>query len=230
MNPNNINENETAVLDLIRYQGPLSVSQLCEYLGVTATAIRQRLGRLTAAEYLERVVVRQERGRPVHQYQMTNRGLAAMGENLADLAEVLWLEVVSISDSTVRNSVIDGVLKRLTEKYQGQISGVTITDRLRSIAALFQQRKIPFVVETQDNLSSLRIAGCPYPKLKDHSHEICQLEQRLVAQLLDAPVALDHCSCNSSGGQCCTFTADAELKLNAPLTGKKIPETNAVGD
>lgn len=218
-----LTENERAVLDLIRFNGNMSVSQLCESLAVTATAVRQRLGRLTAAELLERVAVHQERGRPVHEYRLTQIGREAMGENLADLAEALWMEVNRISDDSMRQSVIDGVLRRLIDKYRDRVNGRTVTERLRAIAALFRERKIPFVVETDGNQATMRIVGCPYPKLSEHDAEICRLEQRLVTELLDEPVALSHCSCDSAGGQCCTFTADALANLNSPLhsSGRK---------
>ena len=220
----NINDNEQAVLDLLRFQGSLTVNQLCDYIGVTATAIRQRLGRLDAGGLIERVAERSERGRPTFQYRLTSTGFQAVGENMADLAEALWLEVLEISDVAVRKSVLEGVLSRLTEKYRDQVSGRTITERLQSIAAIFRQRKIPFVVETKSDRSELRVVGCPYPRLNEHSNEICQLEQQLVARLLDAPVALNHCQCNSSGGLCCTFTADSREQLNSyPGTPHAIP-------
>jgi predicted ArsR family transcriptional regulator len=209
-------ENEQAVLDLIRYQGPASVAQLCDYLQVTATAVRQRLSTLVAAGLLERVVVRQERGRPVHQYQLTREGMAAMGDNLADLAEALWLEVIHIADPQTRQSVIQGVLGRLTEKYRDQIAGRTLTERLQSIAELFRRRRIPFVVEADDRQATLRIAGCPYPQLSDHSEEICQLEQQLVVRLLNEPLALSHCTCDATGGQCCTFSSEVARQLSEP--------------
>ena len=215
-----ISESDQNVLDLIRHRGSVSIAELCSFLDVTANAIRQRLSRLSAADLIERVESRQERGRPLHLYQLTPRGLKAMGHNLSDLAEALWAEVIAIDDPQIRQSVIDGVLQRLVEKYREQVSGETVTDRLRSIAALFRQRKIPFVVENQENQAALRIVGCPYPKLSDHSDEICQFEQRLVGELLDAPVALNHCRCDSSGGQCCTFSAQAQVELNQLPVGK----------
>lgn len=214
----NINDNEQAVLDLLRFQGSLSVNQLCDQIGVTATAIRQRLGRLDAGGLIERIADRRERGRPTYQYRLSTAGFSAVGENMADLAEALWLEVLEIPDAAVRKSVLEGVLSRLTEKYRGLVSGKTITDRLKSIAAIFKERKIPFVVESKSDRSELRIVGCPYPKLNDHGNEICQLEQQLVARLLDAPVALNHCQCNSSGGLCCTFTAETGQQLDNPGT------------
>jgi predicted ArsR family transcriptional regulator len=224
----NFSENEQSVLDLLRFQGPLSVSQLCGYLKVTATAIRQRLTRLNAAGLIERFADRRERGRPVYQYRLTTTGMLAMGENLADLAEVLWLEVLQIADPVIRQSVIDGVLDRLTAKYRNQVTGKTITERLQSIARLFRERKIPFVVEGGPNRSEMRIVGCPYPRLNDQGKEICELEQQLVTRLLDAPVALKHCQCNSGGGQCCTFTAETQQKINA-WPGQGLPGSTQAG-
>lgn len=210
-----LSESDQKVLDIIRHEGSVSVVRLCELLDVTATAIRQRLSRLLAAALIEKVESRQDRGRPVHLYQLTSAGLQAMGDNLSELAQALWAEVIAIEDDSIRQQVIDGVLVRLVEKYRNQITGDTVTERLRSIAALFRERKIPFVVENQEDVAALRIVGCPYPRLNDHGNAICQLEQKLVAALLDAPVALNRCNCESSGGKCCTFSAQAQLELNA---------------
>jgi predicted ArsR family transcriptional regulator len=214
----NISDSDREVLDRIRHEGSISIARLCDLLEVTATAIRQRLSRLVAAGLVERVQVKQERGRPRHMYQLTSLGLKAMGENLGDLAEAMWAEVIRIPDPNIRNSVIEGVLRRLVNQYREEVTGQTVTERLRSIAALFRRRRIPFVLEDEDNQASLRIVGCPYPELNEHGSEICQLEQRLVAELLDAPVALEHCRCESSGGQCCTFSARSPVTLQTPTT------------
>lgn len=224
----NPNENDAVVLEQLRLRGPMSVHQLCESLGVTATAIRQRLGRLTAGGLIEREADRRDRGRPVFAYRLTAEGRSAVGENLADLAESLWLEVLAIRDAAVRTAVIEGVLQRLTEKYRNQIHGRTLAERLQSIAALFRQRKIPFVVESENSLPVLRIVGCPYPRLNEHGTEICELEQQLFTRLLDAPIALQHCQCGSSGGVCCTFSAGVREEQGAvPVNEAVPPETGA---
>ncbi len=219
----NPNENDAAVLEQLRLHGPMSVAGLCENLGVTATAIRQRLGRLAAGGMIEREADRRDRGRPVFTYRLTAEGRSAVGENLADLAESLWLEVLAIEDASVRGRVIEGVIQRLTDKYRNQIHGRTLAERLGSIATLFRQRKIPFVVESENSLPVLRIIGCPYPRLNDHGTEICELEQQLFARLLDIPIALQHCQCGSSGGVCCTFSA-ANLSANTVVSGREADE------
>ena len=217
-----LSETDQTLLDFIRHRGSASIADLCEYLGVTATAIRQRFTRLAAGGLLERYEDRGGRGRPAHLYRLTDQGLDAMGENLSDLAEALWSEVLEIADPLVRSAVMDGVLRRLTEKYRGEVKGITVTERLCSIAEIFRQRGIPFEVENSESQASLKIVGCPYPRLNSKSDEICRFEQRLVGELLDLPVALNHCHCDASGGKCCTFSAESEAELNR-LTVKPSP-------
>ena len=45
---------DRALLDLIRREGPLTVAELADRLGVTATAVRNRLARLVESGLVER--------------------------------------------------------------------------------------------------------------------------------------------------------------------------------
>ncbi len=72
------------LLDLIRVAGPVGVADLAEQIGVTPTAIRQRLMRLMAQGLVQREAVRNGRGRPKHFYRLTDRGLRLTGSNFSD--------------------------------------------------------------------------------------------------------------------------------------------------
>ncbi|HZW32242.1 MAG TPA: AsnC family protein, partial [Isosphaeraceae bacterium] len=56
------------LLDLIRRRGPLTVPEMAASLGVTGTAIRNRLARLLGTGLVERRAERGGRGRPRHVY------------------------------------------------------------------------------------------------------------------------------------------------------------------
>src|SRR5688572_18509930 len=89
-------------LDLLRKHSALSVSQLIERTGVTATAVRQRLNRLLRDGLVERKAQAVPRGRPSHKYQLTELGRQSAGANFADLAVALWQEVREIKDREIR--------------------------------------------------------------------------------------------------------------------------------
>ncbi|MGI9516450.1 MAG: helix-turn-helix transcriptional regulator [Pirellulaceae bacterium] len=216
----NLSANDRQLLDLIRLEGAQSVNQLCEQLGVTATAIRQRLTRLAAAGLLDRQEERHGRGRPVHKYLLTELGRDTIGDNFTDFARALWAEVQAIDNDRVRETVIEGVASRLVSMYESQIEGVSTTDRLQSIAELFNRRGVPFVVDEDGEQPRLKIVGCPYPKLSDHGSDICDLEQKVFSALVQAPLDVDHCTCDS-GGQCCTFQQGSITKPAEALVASK---------
>ncbi len=178
-----LSTSDRQMLDVMRFDGAQSVSELCDRLEVTATAVRQRLSRLTAAGLVDRQSERHGRGRPVHKYQLTQQGHDAIGDNFTDFARALWSEVQAIADAGVRNAVIEGVASRLVTMYSDQVHGETTRDRLQSLSDLFQRRGIPFVVDEHSNKPRLKIVGCPYPKLNEDGSGICELEQKVFSAL-----------------------------------------------
>ena len=103
-------DSDDTLLNLLRKRGSVEIHELVEALGVTATAVRQRLGRLMD----EGLVCREEserrgRGRPRHSYRLTDQGRRTSGNNYADLVDVLWAEIRAIDDPEIRA----GLLKRI---------------------------------------------------------------------------------------------------------------------
>lgn len=191
-------------MDLLRNEGPHSVDQLVEKVGVTATAIRQRLTRMMAEGLVERVEIRQGRGRPSHQYRLTKQGIESSGNNMADLARALWEQVQLLPDRQVQQTIIDGVACQLAENYGDKITGETTGDRLKSIAELFRQKEVPFVAEEKDGNVTLKIVGCAYPKLANENGDICELERKVLSKLANEQlnVTKTDCGCDNP---CCTF-------------------------
>ena len=78
-----------------------NVQELCAALGVTATAIRQRLVRLQGRGLIARTVLRAGRGRPHHNYVVTDAGQRELGDNYSELALLLWEELQQIDEPAV---------------------------------------------------------------------------------------------------------------------------------
>ena len=125
---------DAAVADLLRENSEMTVSQLAKKLQVTATAVRQRLGRLMDAKLVQRTAVTEGRGRPSHRYSLTSLGRRQAGGNFADLAVALWQEIRSISDPEIRNGLLRRIADRLARSYT--IDAHTPKDRMQAIAEL----------------------------------------------------------------------------------------------
>lgn len=174
-------------------------------MGVTATAVRQRLNRLMALDLVERSHSVEGRGRPSHHYELTDKGRRSSANNLGDLAVVLWEEIQKIPDAVTRQSVISGAVERLAKKYESETSGNTVEERMQSVVALFAERQIPISLETREGLPVIKVEGCPYPTLAQENHDICNLEKDLLSKVIGHPI--DRCQCRQDGDQCCTYEA-----------------------
>ena len=206
MNPSHqLSQNDRAMIALLRKSPSMTVCELTDSMGVTATAVRQRLNRLMTLEMVERSHTVEGRGRPSHHYLLTDKGRRSSANNLDDLAVVLWEEVQKIPDVGTRQRVIAGAVERLAEKYESETIGDTIEERMQSVVKLFADRQISISLETTNGLPVIKVDGCPYPTLAQENHDICNLEKELLSKVIGHPI--DRCQCRQDGDQCCTYEA-----------------------
>jgi predicted ArsR family transcriptional regulator len=194
---------DVALLDLLRKHGPLSIAQLKSNMGVTTTAVRQRLVRLLAQGDIQRQSERLSRGRPIHRYGLTEKGRRRAGANFADLAMALWEEIREIKDVKVRRGLLQRISRRLATLYADQISGSSLEERMESLAAIFGQRQISFEVDRSHDLPLLRATACPYPDLAEKDRTVCSMERMMFSELLGENLRL--ADCRLDGHNCCTF-------------------------
>lgn len=192
------------MLDVLRQNGPVTISRLVAEMGVTATAVRQRLQRLMSAGLIERHAENKGRGRPNHRYSLTEKGERSAGTNFADMAEVLWDEIKSVEDPAVRRGLLQRIAGRLAERYRHSIGGETLGERMTALASVMNERDIPFKVEHGESLPVLSALACPYPELARQDRGVCTMEKLMLSEILGANVRLSECRLD--GATCCTFT------------------------
>jgi DeoR family suf operon transcriptional repressor len=197
-------DSDASVVDLLRGDVCLGIGDLADRLGVTATAVRQRLDRLMRAGLVERSTVSRPRGRPAHAYRLTPAGRRLGGDNFRDLAMVLWREVRGIPDPAVRRGLLQRIAGGLAEACRDRIAGDTPRDRLAGLAALMAERDIACAVD-QGDLPVLTAYSCPYPELADEDRGVCAAERLMIQELVGTAVQLSECRLD--GGACCRFTA-----------------------
>ena len=194
---------DDGLLDLLRKQGALSVAQMARETQVTATAVRQRLTRLLAGGEIERSTEKSGRGRPVHRYEITEKGRRKSGNNFGDLAIALWHEVKQIKDPEIRRGLLKRISSRLAGSYSAEIRGTDLKEKMESLAKAFSDRKMPFEVDRSKELPVLAATACPYPDLAEQDRSICSMERMMFSELLGENVHLSNCRLD--GGGCCTF-------------------------
>ncbi len=191
------------VLDHLRREQSAGISELCELLGVTAPAVRQRLTRLMAEGLIDRVLERGGRGRPSHKYRLTKKGERFAGDNYYDLAAILWDEIRQVKDAEVRVGLLKRLAKRLADSYASTAQADDLAGRMQELTKVMAEREVPFMVDESGDLPIITALACPYPDLAEKDRSICAMERMMMSEVLGKTVKLSECRLD--GGGCCSF-------------------------
>ena len=202
-------ESSDSALLCMRRRGAVTIADLVAEMGVTATAVRQRLARLMNEGLIQREIEKQARGRPNHRYSLTEKGQEHSGTNFSDLAMVLWEEVKAVEDANVRRGLLKRIADRFVSKYRSHVNGESLADRMTSLAQLMGEREIPFEVRVTNELPVLAALACPYPELAKLDRGVCTMEKLMLSEVLGESVRLSECRLD--GASCCTFTPSREI-------------------
>jgi predicted ArsR family transcriptional regulator len=199
---------DRVLLDLIRRSGPVTVVDMAARLGVTGTAIRNRLARLLGAGLVERKAENKGRGRPRHTYEVSIEAQKRLGQNYADLAVALWEELMgTIPDRKLRRLMFIRVTDRMAEIYRGQVSSDEWEGRLVQLTNLLLDRGVEAEVaqDAGSTIPLLRQHSCPYYELAEADRGICALERKMFEKVLGRSLRLSQCRLD--GDRFCDFEA-----------------------
>ncbi len=200
---NHLEPHDREFLDHLNRMGSGTVQEICEELGVTATAVRQRLLRLQSLNLIQRETVRQGRGRPSHTYKVTQIGRQELGDNYSDLAMILWRELKQIEDPAVRNLIFERIREALVSRYGHLVYAETLEERFRQLGEALLSRGFHVEVDRSGLLPILRENNCPYLELATSDPAICELEKEVFRKVLGSEVELTQCCLD--GHSCCEF-------------------------
>ncbi len=199
---------DRALLDLLRRRGPMTVAELSADLGVTGTAVRNRLSRLLDSGLVERRAEARGRGRPRHAYQASVEAQKRLGQNYADLAVALWEEMMTtVEDRKLRRLLFTRITERLAETYRCHVSGQEWEGRLVQLTNLLHDRGVEAEV-ARDGVGAipiLRQHSCPYYELAESDPAICALERKMFEKVLGRGLRLSQCRLD--GDRYCDFQA-----------------------
>jgi DeoR family transcriptional regulator, suf operon transcriptional repressor len=196
------------LLDLIRRRGPLTVTEIADQLGVTGTAVRNRLARLLGTGLVERKAEHVGRGRPRHRYQASVEAHKRLGQNYADLAVALWEEMMgSVADRKLRRLLFSRITDRLAEVYRTSVTGAEWEGRLVQLSNVLHDRGVETEVARDDAGMEfiLRQLSCPYYELAEVDRAICALERKMFEKVLGRGLRLSQCRLD--GDRSCDFQA-----------------------
>ena len=205
-----------AILRLLQKRGQASIKEMELALGVTATAVREQLSHLMAEGAIDAARVRGPAGRPFYVYRLTDKAQELFPKDYGTLARLLLEESLALHGPAGYAQLLERVGARLAATFAGALDGQAMEDRLYGLATLLLTKGFENEVTRTADGFVLHASTCPYfAVVKDH-REICEMEQQMLAQLLDADVALGPCMLD--GHAACQFSVHARA-LRDPESG-----------
>ena len=197
-------------LETLRTARKASVQQLCDSLGVTANAVRQRLARLQAAGFIDRQAEASTgRGRPGFIYSVTELGLRQLGDNYSDLATILWKEVQNIPEGEVRTQLFARIRDALASQYGRQVNAsAEMVVKMEGLGSELRNHGFRVEIDSAKQLPVIRENNCPYLDIAEHDRGICELEQSVFEQVLGEDVQLTQRCVD--GHSCCEFVVGSK--------------------
>lgn len=196
-----LDDSDLQFLQSLRAQQDATIPALCAAVGVTATAIRQRLTRLQGMGLVSRETIRTGRGRPFHRYVLTDLGHRELGDNFAELAVLLWDSVQQIEEPEVRKRVLSRIKDQLIRRYGSGVAGDSVEERMQSLRQALADRGFPVHVVHRNGLAVLQEHHCPYHELAAVDSGICELEQQVFEAVVGSSMVRTQC-CRDGDGVC----------------------------
>jgi len=140
-----IDENDRSFLLGLNRLKSATIHEICEQEGVTATAVRQRLVRLQGLDLITRTQVKEGRGRPHYTYSVTSSGMRLLGDNYAELANILWEELKGIDNEELRCRLAARIQTSLVQQYGKNVDAPSLQGRMEQLKQALGERG--FVVE-----------------------------------------------------------------------------------
>ena len=192
------------VLEYLQRNGTASIKELEELLGVTTTAVRQHLGTLQADGYIERQRVHSGVGRPHHAYSITEKAHELFACHCDDLALTLLEEVFVLEGKERAALLLARVGDRLASRYANSVRSDVLQERVEQLAGALYQRGVLTDVAVEENETFiLKAYNCPYHELAQEHRDICEMDEKLMQQVLGSDVSLSECMMDGHSG--CSF-------------------------
>lgn len=178
------------ILDILRELGDSTVDDIVSELqkrrgrDITAVTVRHHLARLQEEELIASPQLRHRNtpGRPQHVYTLTEKAIGQFPSNYQRLATGLLQTIREKLPPSEVNVIIEGVAENMA--FQAQIPDVPLRQRMDLVVKYLDEQGYSAYWELCDEGFTLYTTNCPYHKIAENDHTLCEMDMRLVAALL----------------------------------------------
>lgn len=177
------------VLELLRRKGRLSAETIAGDLGLTTNAVRQHLTNLERDGLVVSQPERSGRGRPSHQFALTERADAVFPKRYGQLATMVLQEVQEMGGPDALDEIFARVATRHAGAIEHELKGLEFEEKMRRIVAwIGRAGTLAEQSETAEGVK-VTIHNCPFRNTALKFPQVCSITPQLISRLTGAPVS-----------------------------------------
>jgi predicted ArsR family transcriptional regulator len=185
-------------------RGALTVTELTRDLGVTATAVREQVSRLTSEGWLNKSRRSSGPGRPAALFALSEKSKRLFTGHGPDLLRSLIREIAALDGEAKVQIILERVTRRMAEAARPAVGNGALAERVRGLEAFLSHEGVVAESDTQPQGQRLAVFTCPYSGVVEEHRELCELELAAFSELTASPVQRQHCLLD--GHRACEFT------------------------
>jgi len=201
---NILKESRSAIVELLKTNGAMSVEQLAQSLAVSKVCVRRHLGLLQSDGLIGYEAEHRERGRPRYLYRLTEKAACLFPRNYDEFAKEVLGQVRQAFGEGALLRVLSGRADEMIERLKGEFEGLGFDERVKRLAKTVSEKGyLADVRRLKDGSYRLRQRNCPTESVAVAYPQVCQEELRVYREVLGCEV-MRECRI-ADGAQICEF-------------------------
>ncbi len=167
----------------------MSVSRLCDVLGITAMAVRRHLASLQSEGLVESRIVKQSRGRPSYLFKLSEKAESLFPSGFQNLAMDLLDAVHEQSGHKGVMEVLAARNRKHIERLRTRVENKDLRARVKEVADIFSEDGyMTDWEELPDGNFFIFQRHCALHDVANRYRQVCVLEPRLMEGLLGVKI------------------------------------------
>lgn len=200
------------VVRILQRRGASTTADLATEIGVSPGSIRRHMDIMVAEGLLETELIRQERGRPVTEYTLSEAGEEeTSGASYARLLDRIYEALASMTEGEISGlhgaELVDLIFDRIgiamAREYSPRMTSNVFDRRIQQVTDVLHGEGILELIDQQDEVTFLRNTSCPARSCADANHAMCEADRKVIESLIGLPVLQS--STLATGGDACEY-------------------------
>lgn len=193
------------ILDLLKKETTLTVNDLTNHLNITHMAVRKHLHILEKDALIQSNEIKQQMGRPLQVYSLTEKGERLFPKNYERLTVGFLHDIKELYGEESIQCLFEKREKRLTEEYSSRMGQKSNSEKVDEIAKIQNEKGyMANISQIDEHTYELVEYNCPILAVAEEFKIACRCETQMLKNVLKTD-EVNRISCKTDGDDHCKF-------------------------